>query len=87
MWRRLPTNLPHELIDLICGLIEEDPLKRYGAGGALELLRHPFFADLDLKMLFDQPSPLADADSCTLSPPAQSFVDNSAARGTISFAR
>ena len=87
MWRRIPSNLPHELIDLICGLMEEDPLQRYGNGGALELLRHPFFLDLDLGTLFESRSPLTDADTCTLSPPAQTFVDNTAARGTISFAR
>jgi len=42
-WRKIPQNLPRRLLDLIRGLLERDPQKRYGAE---ELRVHPFLTDL-----------------------------------------
>ena len=39
-----PPDMPHDAKTLITGLLQRDPSKRLGSGGAEEIKRHPFFS-------------------------------------------
>ena len=39
-----PPDMPHDAMTLITGLLQRDPSKRLGSGGAEEIKRHPFFS-------------------------------------------
>jgi len=61
-WHKLPQSLPYRLLDLIRGLLERDPNKRYGGE---QLRRHPFLQDktynqmpLSEQLLFSTPGPM-----------------------------
>ena len=54
-------DLSDEAVDLMKGLLERDPTKRLGAGGAEEIKCHEFFRGVDwddvLDMKVDMPRP------------------------------
>lgn len=39
--------LPPDSVDLIKGLLREDPVERLGTGGAYEVKEHPFFSTVN----------------------------------------
>ena len=55
---KLPRNFSLEAKSLIIGLLNRNPSKRLGAepgeGGALEIMNHPFFSDIDWDLMFQK---------------------------------
>lgn len=48
---RFPDGFDEDAKDLLIRLLNRDPLKRLGAGGSLEIKKHPFFSQLSWKRL------------------------------------
>lgn len=77
------------LLDLIVGLLEHDPLRRYGArGGARHLMRHPYFSKVNWDNIYARKSPLADRRQCTTTLDTENcFEDRASAVDFIRYAR
>ena len=39
-----PPDMPHDAKSVMTGLLQRNPARRLGAGGAEEIKKHPFFA-------------------------------------------
>jgi serine/threonine protein kinase len=68
VWQVPPTEEPlsHECLECLRGLLMCDPARRLGAGGAHEVLEHPWFAGLDAERLRPPFVPeLADVEDTT----------------------
>lgn len=53
---RIPSWLSYEANTFIKGLLQRNPVERlgYGPKGGMEVMRHPFFADIDWEALYDK---------------------------------
>lgn len=87
-WQLLPRRENPELLDLIVGLLENDPNKRYGSrAGALHLMRHPYFYGVNWDEIYAQQSPLVDQEAATIAEPPERFTDAMSAVQMIRYSR
>lgn len=87
-WERLPRTSDPHLLDLIVGLLAQDPTQRYGAsGGARRIMRHPYFKGVDWERLYARKSPLAKRSACILTSRPETFSDRRSAISIIGYAR
>jgi len=90
-WRKLPQNLPYLLLDLIRGLLERDPEKRYGAK---QLRVHPFLSSgangwkgqscaMESEQLYSAVGPLRDPRSHIIRRQDDAFPPHKADRQAV----
>ena len=54
-----------EAVDLISKLLDRNPLERLGANGAKEIMKHPFFGDVDWSKMNDPEEFISDLPDVT----------------------
>jgi len=87
-WERLSKTISRELLDLMVGLLELDPARRYGSiGGGRRVMRHPYFAGVDWENINARSSPLADRNKAIDTGPMTSMYDRNQAFECIRNAR